>query len=288
MIGNKYKLPEYIMNSLYSAYKPNPLRFGVTALEEPPLIRTLKREYWDKINDDVADKLWMIHGNSLDAFIKDNSREGLCNIKLEKIWTQDADGRDIIIVSKPDYYNPITGLLADLKDTSVWSVINGKDDWNFQLNSYDYFMHLLMPELVVKNLEIHAYCKDWKKNEKLRNGPNYPEIPFVMIPITRWNRDRQKEEINKRLEDHLTNPTRECTDKEKWKKEDVWAVKKKGNKKAERGGLHDSKFQAEQFIYGKKGDGKQYIIEHRPGTCGRCSGYCSVSDYCPHYSGESK
>jgi len=280
---NKHGLPEYIENSVYSAWKPNPLRLGITTLIDPPLIRTLKTEYWDKLEEDIADKLWMIHGNSLDAFIKQHSRWGLCNIKLEYEWGVDKDGNEIVVVAKPDYYNVLTRVLADLKDTSVWSVINGKVEYDQQLNSYDYLLSVLVPQLKIDKLELHAYCKDWKKNEKMRNGPNYPVIPFTVMDIPRWSREKQRQFIDDRVTDHLENPTRECTAREKWAKPEIFAAKKKANKTAKGGRLCDTRVQAQRFI-DKQDKPGQWEIEHRPATTPRCNEYCSVNMFCPYYT----
>jgi hypothetical protein len=277
---NKYNLPEYVCNSLYTPYKPNPHRFGATSIIEPPLIRTLKQKYWNKLKEDVADKLWMIHGNSLDAFIKHHSRFGLCNLKFERVWGQDAEGNDVIVVIKPDYYNVIDHVLADLKDSSVWTVINGKQEYVEQLNIYDCVMHLEQPELVVDSLELHVFAKDWKANDKLRYGKDYPACQFSVLDIKRWDRDFQMDFIDTKLKDHLENPMRECTPKEKWSKPDEWAVKKKGNKTARGGKVCKSRHAADKFI--DDHPDKQWEIEYRPGKDVRCEGYCNVAEFCPY------
>lgn len=286
MQTNKYDLPEYIENSVYKPFKPNMQRYGITSLIEPPLIRTLRAEHWYEIEEDISDKLWMIHGNALDAMIKKSSQWGLCNIRLETTWTKDNEGRDIVVVARPDYYNVLSKVLADLKDTSVWTVMNGKPDWEAQLNGYDYMMNLLVPALHIGELQIHAFTKDWKKNEKLRTGYSYPTIPFSVLPIRRWSRAKQKAFIDNRLADHLQNPRRECTAKEKWRSRDVWAVKKKGNKTA-KGGTAQPRTEAEalRWIQAHSEADQRWEIEHRPAKCGRCIEYCAVNKYCPFYWG---
>lgn len=282
---NEYELPEYICNCVRPPFKPNLYRFGITDLINPPLLRTLRAEHWNELEEDISEKLWMIHGNALDYMIKKNSQWGLCNIKLEKIWTKDKDGRDITVVARPDYYNMLTKVLADLKDTSVWTIMNGKPEWEAQLNSYDYLMCLLVPQLQIDLLEIHAFGKDWKKNEKLRTGYNYPEIPFKVVEIPRWSREKQKAFIDDRLQDHLQNPTRPCTPEEKWEKADVYAVKKKGNRTAKGGKLCKSQLEANQWITNHPE--KKWDIEFRVGSCPRCEAYCAVSSFCPYWNKEN-
>lgn len=278
---NKYELPEYICNSVYAPFKPNPYRFGITALIDPPLLRTLKIEHWDELDEDIADKLWMVHGNALDSLIKKNSQWGLCNIKLETVWTKDSEGHDIVVVGRPDYYNVLTYVLADLKVTSVWKIINGAPEWEAQLNGYDYLMDLLVPQLPINELEVHAFGKDWKKNEKLRTGYGYPEIPFKVIDIPRWSREKQKAFIDNQLQDHLQNPRRKCTAKERWAKPAVYAVKKLGNKTAKGGKLCKSQTEVDRWIAAHPE--KSWEVEFRPATSPRCQEYCSVNQFCPFY-----
>jgi len=71
---NKYELPEYVVNSVYAPFKPNPFRYGVTALIEPPLIHTLKIEHWNELDEDISDKIWMIRGIALDEYFKKHSQ----------------------------------------------------------------------------------------------------------------------------------------------------------------------------------------------------------------------
>lgn len=284
---NKYDLPEYLENSLYGAWEPDLTRFGATSLVEPPLIRTLRAEHWNELDEDISEKLWMIHGNALDEFVKKHSRFGLCNLKFELVWCKDSQGRDITLVVKPDYYNVLTHILADVKDTSVWTIINGKSEYEEQVNVYDFVMNKMCPQLPIDGLELHLFPKDWKKNEKLRSGNDYPEIPFKVVPQKRWSHEEQFHFIDERIKDHLENPRRECTPKEKWQSEDIWAVHIKGNKTA-KGGTAQPRSGAEAELWidtMKRKTGKEYEIHFRPGACARCEGYCNVKEFCPYYKG---
>ena len=279
---NKHNLPEYLINSVYAPFKPNPYRYGITALIDPPLIKTLKAKHWDELEEDIADHLWMIHGTALDKMIKKNSVYGLTNIKLEMVWTKDKDGNEITVVAKPDYYGVLTKVLADFKDTSVWTVINGKPEWDDQLNCYDYMLsYVLKDQLPVDKLQVHAFCKDWKKNEKLRSGADYPSIPMSIIDIPKWGRAEQRAFIDNRLQDHLQNPTRKCTAEEQWAKPAVYAVKKLGNKTAKGGKLCASQTEADRWIVAHPE--KKWEVEFRPAECPRCSNYCSVNKFCKYY-----
>ena len=80
-----------------------------------------------------------------------------------------------------------------------------------------------------------------------------------------------------------------CSDKERWAKEDKWAVIKKGNKKAFR--VFDNQQDAEDLVYdlSDKIDvdvhKRNHDIEFRKGEYTRCkSNYCAVADFCSQYN----
>ena len=86
------------------------------------------------------------------------------------------------------------------------------------------------------------------------------------------------------LEDKLTP----CSDKERWAKEDKWAVIKKGNKKAFR--VFNNKQDAENLVYDLSDKlaldvhKRNHDIEFRKGEYTRCkSNYCGVADFCQQY-----
>ena len=73
-----------------------------------------------------------------------------------------------------------------------------------------------------------------------------------------------------------------CTKEERWGKDDKWAVKKRGNKRAAK--LHDSEAEAIADAQARtEKEGKPYEVEHRPGTDSRCMDYCSACQFCTHY-----
>lgn len=274
---NSKNLPEYIVNAVNKNYKPKPNRISVTSLVDPPLIRTLLIKHWDELEDDAKDKLWMLHGTALDDYLKKHSRWGLTNIKIELPFD------DVIVVAKPDYYNVLDGTLADIKDTSVWNLKEVKKAYECQLNVYDWMMNKVAPHLRISSLQIHGFARDWRKNEKIRYH-HYPNIPFEILLVNRWDTQEQLDYIDAQLKDHKLNPDRECTPEEKWQKSNTYAVMKKGRKSALR--VLDSEQEAKDWMAAKKqGDN----IVKRPGSCIRCGdkkneGYCPVSSVCKYRS----
>ena len=78
-----------------------------------------------------------------------------------------------------------------------------------------------------------------------------------------------------------------CSDEETWKKNDTWAVKKKGQKRALR--VLDSEEEANQYMGWHNETDKAYTkktdleLEFRVGEYTRCGNYCSVADFCNQY-----
>lgn len=269
-------IPSYLVEACKSDSRPpNKDRIGVTELINPPLQRTLYLENWDKIKRDPIDSVWMILGSGLDEIVKKHSRTALTKLKLE--WNTI---HGITVVAIPDLVDVTTGVLADLKVTSVWSVRETKKEYEEQLNLYDYLLWKNHIDLwkQIKSLEIHAILRDWRRNEKLRYN-DYPKSQFVVLPIRRWLPLEQEELLDLLLQDHLKHPDRECTNEEKWQKQDQYACYKNKNKTASR--VLDSQVEAENWIEEQKNP-KEFVIQKRPGECVRCLNYCSVSEFCKY------
>ena len=292
-IRNPRNLPEYFVSAAESStYRPNPDTYSVTQLIGCPLIRTLLINRWDELSENVESRLWALHGTALDEFVKKHSRWGLTNIKL-RLKTLDG-----IVVGRPDYYNVLTHTLGDLKETSVWNIqqnpnsVVGKRirlSWTCQLNTYDFMMYKLVPELKIDKLEAHGVGRDWRKNEKLRYN-DYPDIPVQVLDIKRWTHDEQEQYIHLQLKDHIMHPNRECSDEEKWKKEDQYAIMEMDRKSAHR--VLDSNKEALDWALTKgkavKVNGiiepkNKIYIQKRKGEQVKCENYCSVASVCPYF-----
>lgn len=106
---------------------------------------------------------------------------------------------------------------------------------------------------------------------------DYPQIPYVVIPINLWSEEKQLGYIKDRIKLHTSEPV-ECNSDDMWEKPESWAVKKIGNKRATK--VFGSKLDAELFSVEK---GKQFCVEHRPSERMRCLNYCNVNSFCKKY-----
>ncbi len=268
IITNKHSLPDTILKACQvSNYPPTEGRISVTDLIGSPLIRQLKLKHWGELEQDCSDMLWLILGKA-GHYVLQQSGTGQQEQKL----TAEIDGITISGIS--DMYNE--GVITDFKFSSVWSFLLGdKPEWANQLNCYSFLHRQAGQE--VKALKIHAILRDWQGSKV--NEDNYPVIPFQSIDIPLWSTEHALEWIKGRIAIHKAGAG--CSDAERWKRPDTWAVKKIGFQRALR--VFESEKEAQKFfnLYGKQFAKTNLIIEQRAGSYQRCFQYCMVSKFCP-------
>jgi len=276
-ITNIHNLPTPIAKLITkSQTKPELLKFRVTQIINPPLVRELLLVQWDKIQVDVSEFLWQIYGTSVHKMLE--AVEG-SDILTEQRHDISVDG--IVLTGQTDWFDTSIGQLVDYKTTSVWSKMFGAaKDWEKQLNIY---AHLWRSKgYRVESLWVYTLLRDWVKPKTYGND-DYPSIPFDTTRLPLWTPEKTQEYIEHRMA-LFTVPATECTPEEKWSKPTVWAVHKKGVKRAINGGLCSSEAEA----YALAGSQKDKCeVEYRPGMNTRCEQYCIVRSVCP-YSGGNK
>jgi hypothetical protein len=284
ILSNDHNLPTSLVDILtqksYDLTKSDPLRIGVTTLNNPPRIRQLMVRHWNEIEEDLSEQLFRLLGDATHYILaKANPHQKLIEEKL----TEEIDG--ITLVAKPDLYDDELKSIEDWKVTSCWSVKSIKSDWVSQINSYAYF--LVRAGFEVKKAYINAILKDWSKMEKLRFGPTYPEIPFKRIEIPLWSFDEQEKYIRDRIALYKStlNLSDEnlpiCSEEERWASPEKWAVHKGKNKNAKK--LCSSYEEAKEYVSKIKDTKNKYNIIKREGCDKRCMEYCSVNKFCNFY-----
>jgi len=175
-------------------------------------------------------------------------------------------------------------IISDFKFTSVWSYIyaSGRREWEQQLNLYSYLYQSAGFE--VEKLQIIAIFRDWSAS-KAKHEKNYPK-QIEIIPIRKWSMDQCEHFIKKRLfklQMALKLPDdviKECSQKERWQADDVYAIMKKNNKRATK--LCTSEEQAQAYMKTNIVKDKLFM-EVRSGVPKRCEDYCPVNHYCHFY-----
>ena len=298
-ITNKFGMPkpfvDFARNDKYSKGKAD---ISVTTLIDSPRVRIMKEQYHDKIEVDAVDMIWALFGTAVHSVLE-SSEQSENSITEERLYSE-IDGWLLSGAVDRQEINQNNISIIDYKVTSVWSVIYGKPEWEKQLNCYAYLVddkHAFSKSNVT-SLKICAILRDWNKRDSERKE-NYPKAPIVFVDIPLWSyedrlkylKDRmalhQEAQINSDVHDKLPL----CSDEETWKKEDTWAVKKKGQKRALR--VLDSEEEAIKYIEWHNETDKAYTkktdleIEFRGGEYTRCGNYCSVADFCNQYKGRS-
>lgn len=251
---------------------------SVTTLIRPPQMVALEHQHRDEIEEDVSDGLWRLLGKAVHQVL---GAARLENALQEERLTYEVGGW--VVSGQPDLWvEPYT--LKDYKITSVWSFLLGdKPDWEAQLNFYAILYE--RNGFAVEQAWIAAILRDWSFG-RYQEGGNYPPSPFMSVNVPLWpspiaeQQLRNTVALHKQAREEGSFPP--CTDEDRWAKPDVWAVKKRGNKRAMSGGVHTDAASAEAFA------SRQTVpveIEHRPGGNTRCESYCRAAPWCRQWAG---
>tara|TARA_R110002167_G_scaffold61573_3_gene173883 strand:- start:1171 stop:2070 length:900 start_codon:yes stop_codon:yes gene_type:complete len=294
-LTNKSNLPNVIKRAVANdPYDSSGSDISTTRLITPPRIRVLEAKHWENLTEDVADKIFALLGSSVHHVIERAvTDEDIAELRLfheVNGWT--LSGQFDLLTAK--------GELIDFKVTSAWSALdalkNGKAEWEQQLNVLDYLSrhtdhslkNYLGKTLKVKSLSIMAILRDWSKM-KTMTSKDYPRKQVVMIPVRQWSEEEQDNFVLARIKAHQEAEVGElpvCSAKERWRKDDKYAIMKDGRKTALR--LLDTKDQVKQYLKDNKlVEGKGCTVVLRAGEDIRCQSYCRVNSFCDYFTEKS-
>lgn len=319
MLTNRLGLPQAIVDAVKNdPYTKGESDISVTQLIQPPYQRKLRLE--TEVVEDVLDRIWSLvgqvgHGIVERAYPEAYEDEGILWIKIKDYFTKLGIWGEVAeVLERKGYTMPQAlsayethrkhgvvaekrlftksrgwtvsgqfdvidnGHLQDYKFTSVWSVLGDtKGEWVNQLN----LLRLLAIRegIQVKRLGILAILRDWSKAKSKQ--ADYPKHQIVPIEIPMWSVAQAEAYLDERVAAHQEANPPPCTDDERWKREDVFAVMRSGRKSAIK--LHDTRTAAASQAF-ELGTG--YSVEHRPGSFFRCQEYCNVAHNCPQMKTE--
>ena len=294
-ITNKSNLPKVIERAVINdPYDSSGSNISTTRLIAPPRIRVLEMRNWDLIEDDVSNRIFSLLGQSVHHILersklKVDLAERRLFYKDDKItngWT--LSGQFDLLSRQGD--------LTDFKVTSAWAALdaltNGKDEWENQLNVLDFLcrknqktLTRYKKEVKVKSLSIMAILRDWSKL-KVMQSDNYPRKQVVMIPIRRWSEEEQENYVQARIKLHQDAEKADqlplCTAKERWRKEDSYALMLDNRKTAKR--VLPTREEMDKYMKENKYvEGQGCRVVFRAGEDVRCQHYCSVNQFCSHF-----
>jgi hypothetical protein len=267
-------------------YSKGKAHLSVTQLINSPKIVGLTKKFDDMIEQDASDMVWSIFGSAVHNILEHGKDSN--HIVEERIHAS-IDGWNLSGAIDLQITNENGVSIKDYKTTSVWSVMNEKIEWEYQLNIYAWLVERVK-QVPVTDLGIVAILRDWKARE-VDTKEGYPESPVKELPITLWTMQEREEFISARLSLHSAfefaleadQDLPECTPEEMWEKPAVWAVMKDGNIRAKyvMPSLHEAELAMKQLQEEKPKD--KYLIVERKGERTRCQTYCPVNTWCNQY-----
>lgn len=317
-ITNNLNLPAPLYRALaYDGYTPGKKKshISVTALISSPLIFQLKKRHKDEIVEDAADRTWSLLGQSIHRILElaedcDSIAERRLYMKIAGwILTGQTDlyeeqETEYIVNDNPNYEpddeestkfiikvqpkkGGAKGVLSDFKVTSVFSFLLGqKEEWTQQVNLNA--MLWRHDGFEVNRGQIVAILRDWQAT-KAKIDPTYPQCPIHIVNIPLWDQDaciafasrriKIHQEAAKLADDKITG----CSEDERWRRGDAWAVMKVGNKKATK--VFDSEDKAKEFlpVIQQERPKDKFEIVYRPGEDVKCVRFCTVSKWCKYF-----
>jgi hypothetical protein len=266
----------------------------VTQLIDPPRIVQLRKRHDDAIEIDVSDMIWAILGTAVHKVLETGGDE--THLPEERLFARvagwDVSGAvDLQVIERMTHSTAVD--IVDYKNTSVWSIIYGKPDWEAQLNCYAWLVRQVKT-YTVRNLRVVAFLRDWNRRDATQNR-DYPRTAAVEIDIPLWSVARQTEYIDRRVRLHqqaemaavFDDTLPECTEEEQWTRNTVWIVTRDG-RRAYRVFPDDPQGEKEAkalaLRMNAKG-GKPYDTVRRIGHRNRCEGnFCRVAPFCEQWA----
>jgi hypothetical protein len=273
-LTNRSNLPDAIVQAVKNdSYNKGDAEFSVTGLLQPPRISALKQKHDAEIEEDVEDRLWSLLGQSIHTILERANRSAIA----EKRYFGMIGG--VKVSAQVDTLDLERGILSDYKVTTVWKFAEGTEtppDWIAQLNMQ---LELLRQNgLDATKLQIVGLLRDHQKS-KARMDPGYPQSPMMGINIPIWSREKTVAFMWERIVLHqqarISLP--ECAPADRWERPTVYAVMKKGGKRAVK--LYDNEAAARDHASLEA----NLFVETRVGMSARCAEYCPVSKFCTQY-----
>jgi hypothetical protein len=291
-ITNKYELPSTIVDALRSQqarYSKGDAWMSVTGLQRPPRMSVLTKQHWGSLSEDASDGVWKLFGSAIHEVLQEGESNSL--IKEERLFME-IDGK---IISGAIDVQEVSDFGIAITDWKMTKARNAQPDsyslrgWTEQLNCYAELVEQ-NKEFPVYELSVCAIIRDHTPQQGERQK-DYPPSPIHMVEIELWPQEKRLAFIKDRIAAHVeaeelfdvTGLLPPCTDEERWKRGDKWAVMPNTTStKAYR--IFGSEEEAKALAATKD----KYVVEPRPSSPLRCERYCSAAPFCDQYQGELK
>lgn len=281
-LTNNYNLPAplvaAISNDKYDAGNSDYTTSQLAGIPARQL--ALKRQFWQELTEDVADRIYSLSGQSKHVVLE-RAAEACDTYEYlaEKRFYIEREGKRI--GGQIDLlHDKASGILYDWKECSVWvSKSDLKSEWIAQGN----INRLILEEngFKIDSLINIALYRDWRKAQ-VETTKDYPLRQVEAFPLPMWDKDETEYFIARRIAEFEAAKTTlpECSPEERWYSGDKFALFKIGNKKATK--LFDTAEEAQTHreIFDLT---KGYEVRFRPGVNKRCEHYCLVAGMCEQF-----
>lgn len=295
MLTNRLGLPQPFVDAATSDYTPTEGRYSVTRVIGSPCEAVLLRRHGGEVDSDVSDYVWAILGTAVHKILE-NSQETDSQLKESflEVPVGKFNGKKYTLSGIFDLYDDNTGTVTDYKTASVIKWQKGEfDDYRMQLLLYCWMLRKIGFD--AHDGEIVMILRDWSKG-KARFDKSYPQSQVQKVEFS-FNSEHFNEAESyvhdwfkrvaefEELDDCELKP---CTPEQRWHRDDKWAVKKRGAKRALR--VYSNKNDAYQRAAGenREANGEPFYVEERPGEDVKCEMYCSVYDWCPLWAKKNR
>lgn len=222
----------------------------------------------------------------IDKFVLEQFGDDIVDHHVIREQTLSIEVDGMVISGTQDLYDSQKGVIKDYKVTSVWLGRNKEEVQKFERQQNIYAAMRRENGYDVNQLKIVAFYRDFNSAEAKRSK-NYPKLMVEEHDLKLWDHEDTMKYIKDRVKLHRAaeqGQQIDCTAKDRWAKQDKYAVKKKDGKKALSGSITTSKKEAEKFILLNEDKYKEDLyIEFRPGGNKRCEEFCPVRSVCPQY-----
>lgn len=269
-----------ITKDRYTDTTEAPSDFSATTLIAPIQQTILKRRYPDKLKiRDVVDDFWAFMGSIAHNVLEEAWHEEMGSKVEERLYMKVLDKS---VSGKMDCY--ANGEIRDYKTCRAYKIVKGDYyEWEKQLNIYAQLCRA--NGWPVTSLKVIAIVYDWAEREV--NKPEYPNCPFVIIPIRLWSEKEIKGYINHRVKSLISAESLSdaqlmqkypCTDRDMWRDVKDVALLKGDAQRAYRTFQTEEEAAAFQKEMGKKG--LDYDITIRYTERKRCAKWCDAANCC--------
>jgi hypothetical protein len=279
-LTNNLNLPAPIFAAVANdRYTKGDAQFSVTGLLDPPQIHYLAEKHFDKLTEDVSDRIWSLLGQAVHHIIE-RAGDSLETFSETTLYTMFEGTK---LKGTIDHMAMLEGSLEDFKVTNVRKLKGGRVpfEWIAQTNIYKWLIERETPHRI-NSINVIAIFRDWNKREA-QFSSDYPSRAVERVFIPLWSDIEVEMFLRERIALLSTDEPAPCTEEEIWAKPTTYALMKKGNKRAVKVFQNFAEAEEARINLGSAGS-----VETRHGEATRCASYCAVAAFCPQWAADPR